>query len=89
MARNIDFEFKYVVSEKNLADPVSCRDMVSSFTRLQTPVPLPDVLFHTLPMPSTPDLSASANVDVLSIMTILRTAYADSVLVSSLCMTNG
>lgn len=48
MARNLDFEFVYVASEENLADPVSRGDTVSSFTHLQIPVPLPDALFPYL-----------------------------------------
>lgn len=40
-------------------------------------------------MPSTPNLAASTGVDASSVMTISRTTYAGSVLVSSLRMTDG
>lgn len=48
MARNLDFEFVYVASEDNLADPISRGERVPSFTPLLTSVPLPDALFPYL-----------------------------------------
>lgn len=41
MARNLDFEFVYVASEDNLADPISRGEKVPSFVPLHLSVPLP------------------------------------------------
>lgn len=48
MARNLDFEFMYVSSEENLADPVSRGVKVPSFVPLHLSVPLPGAIFPYL-----------------------------------------